>query len=106
MTLGELTFELYAPNQLGTTPMRRTDKEPVRCNSFHINDVKLKYTTSDYVKDIFNDETYDEDLKFENVIDENIVNDFVILNLESILIMNTQAVIAMFLLSRRGVLLC
>ena len=28
------------------------------------------------VKDIFNDETYDEDLKFENVIDENIVNDF------------------------------
>ena len=76
MTLGELIFELYAPNQLGTTPMRRTDKEPVRCNSFHINDVKLKYTTSDYVKDIFNDETYDEDLKFENVIDENIVNDF------------------------------
>ena len=76
MTLGELTFELYAPNQLGTTPMRRTDKSPVRCNSFHINDVKLKYTTSDYVKDVFNDETYDEDLKFENVIDENIVNDF------------------------------
>ena len=36
----------------------------------------MKYTTSDYVKDIFNDETYDEDLKFENVIDENIVNDF------------------------------
>ena len=87
-----MTFELYAPNQLGTTPMRRTDKEPVRCNSFHINDVKLKYTTSDYVKDIFNDETYDEDLKFENVIDENIVN------LESILIMSTQAAIAMFLL--------
>lgn len=28
------------------------------------------------MKDIFNDETYDEDLKFENVIDENIVNDF------------------------------
>ena len=47
MTLGELTFELYAPNQLGTTPMRRTDKSPVRCNSFHINDVKLKYTTSE-----------------------------------------------------------
>ena len=28
------------------------------------------------LQDIFNDETYDEDLKFENVIDENIVNDF------------------------------
>ncbi|WP_229118830.1 hypothetical protein [Bacteroides finegoldii] len=76
LTLGELKFEIFAPNQLGTIPMRRTDKQPVRCNAFHIEDVKLKYTTSSYLEDIFNDEKYEDDIKYENVIDENIVNEY------------------------------
>ena len=75
ITLGELIFELYPANQLGTIPMRRTDQEAIRCNAFHLSDVKLKYTTSSYVKDVFNDEVYDDDIKFENVINEEIVKE-------------------------------
>lgn len=75
ITLGELIFELYPANQLGTVPMRRTDQEPIRCNAFHLSDIKLKYTTSSYVKDVFNDEIYDDDIKFENVINEQIIKE-------------------------------
>ena len=75
ITLGELIFELYPANQLGTVPMRRTDQEPIRCNAFHLSDIKLKYTTSSYVKDVFNDEVYDDDIKFENVINEEIIKE-------------------------------
>ena len=75
ITLGELVFELYSANQLGTIPMRRTDQEPVRCNAFHLSDIKLKYTTSSYVKDVFNDEVYDDDIKYENVINEQIIKE-------------------------------
>jgi hypothetical protein len=75
ITLGELIFELYPANQLGTTPMRRTDQEAIRCNAFHLSDIKLKYTTSSYVKGIFDDEVYDDDIKFENVINEEIVKE-------------------------------
>lgn len=75
ITLGELIFELYPANQLGTIPMRRTDQEPIRCNAFHLSDIKLKYTTSSYVKDVFNDEVYDDDIKFENVINEQIIKE-------------------------------
>lgn len=75
ITLGDLTFELYPANQLGTVPMRRTDQEAIRCNAFHLSDIKLKYTTSSYVKDVFNDEVYDDDIKFENVINEEIIKE-------------------------------
>ena len=75
ITLGELIFELYPANQLGTTPMGRTDQEAIRCNAFHLSDIKLKYTTSSYVKGIFDDEVYDDDIKFENVINEEIVKE-------------------------------
>ena len=75
ITLGDLTFELYPANQLGTTPMRRTDQEAIRCNACHLSDIKLKYTTSSYVKGVFDDETYDDDIKFENVINEEIVKE-------------------------------
>lgn len=75
ITLGDLTFELYPANQLGTIPMRRTDQEAIRCNAFHLSDIKLKYTTSSYVKGVFDDETYDDDIKFENVINEEIVKE-------------------------------
>ena len=75
ITLGELVFELYPANQLGTVPMRRTDQEAIRCKAFHLSDIKLKYTTSSYVKDVFNDEVYDDDIKFENVINEQIIKE-------------------------------
>lgn len=75
ITLGELVFELYPANQLGTVPMRRTDKPAIRCNAFHLSDIKLKYTTSSYVKDVFNDKVYDDDIKFENVINEQIIRE-------------------------------
>lgn len=75
ITLGELVFELYPANQLGTVPMRRTDQGAIRCNAFHLSDIKLKYTTSSYVKDVFDDEVYDDDIKFENVINEQIIRE-------------------------------
>lgn len=71
---GTLKFELYNPTVLGTYPNYRTDIECKRANAVHISDFKLKYTTSDSVVDIFNLETYESDIKYENIIDEDIVN--------------------------------
>ena len=73
---GELTFDLYTPNHLGVRPMYRTDQECKYCNAFHISDLKLKYTTSDSIKNIFDNETYDPDVLYTNTIDDNYVNEF------------------------------
>lgn len=70
---GNLYFELDNPTVLGKYPNYRTDIECHRANCVHISDFKMKYTTSDSVVDIFNLETYESDIKFENVIDDDIV---------------------------------
>lgn len=56
--------------------MYRTDQECHYCNAFHISNLKLKYTTSDSIKNIFDNETYDPDVLYTNTIDDNYVNEF------------------------------
>lgn len=75
LLMGELTFEIEAPNQLGTTPMWTTQGGCSPCYAFHFSSMSLKYFTEDYVVDIFNEKSYDADQKYENVIDNDIVND-------------------------------
>lgn len=70
---GNLYFELDNPTVLGKYPNYRTDIECRKANCVHISDLKMKYTTSDSVVDIFNLETYESDIKYENVIDNDIV---------------------------------
>lgn len=72
---GTLKFELYNPTVLGDYPNYRTDIESKRANAVHISDFKMKYTTSDSVMDIFNLETYESDVKYENEIDNEIVKE-------------------------------
>lgn len=79
---GDLTFELFTPSDLGTIPMYRTDQGGARCNAIHISDLSLTYTTDKYTVDIFSKEKYDADIKFENVVDEDFVNDFEDLELQ------------------------
>lgn len=79
---GDLAFELHTPSDLGTIPMYRTDKECARCNAIHISDLSLIYTTDKYTVDIFSKEKYDADIKFENVVNEDYVNDFEDLELQ------------------------
>lgn len=79
---GNLTFELFTPSDLGTIPMYRTDQECTRCNAIHISDLSLSYTTDKYTVDIFSKEKYDADIKFENVVNEDYVNDFEDLELQ------------------------
>lgn len=79
---GDLIFELFTPSDLGTVPMYRTDQECARCNAIHISDLSLTYTTNKYTVDIFSKEKYDADIKFENVVNEEYVNDFEDLELQ------------------------
>lgn len=72
---GELTFQLFTPNHLGVRPMYRTDGGCHYCTAFHISDLKLKYTTSDSVKNIFDNETYDPDVLYTNTIDDNYITE-------------------------------
>ena len=70
---GNIEFTLSTPNMLGTYPCYRTDSECHLCKAVHISDFKMKYTTSDSVVDIFDMDTYESDIKYENVIDDEIV---------------------------------
>lgn len=79
---GDLAFELFTPSDLGTIPMYRTDKECAQCNAIHISDLSLTYTTDKYTVDIFSKEKYDADIKFENIVNEDFVNDFEDLELQ------------------------
>lgn len=73
---GELIFELYKPNHLGTYPMYRTDGGCNKCYAFHFSDLVLKYATEDTVQDIFNMKEYEADVKYTNTINEDYVNEF------------------------------
>lgn len=68
---GKLTFELLKPSDLGSIPM-----DVAYCSAIHITDLSLIYTTDKYTIDIFSKEKYDADIKFENVVNEDFVNDF------------------------------
>lgn len=70
---GKLKFEIYAPNQLGTIPMSRTDKFCAKCVAFHISDLVLKYTSNKETYDIFNNKDNEEDTVYTNIIsDDNV----------------------------------
>ncbi|WP_455671700.1 hypothetical protein [Phocaeicola sp.] len=74
---GSLKFELWTPMDLGKVPQVDTDSNTQNyCNSIHISDLSLIYTTDKYAVDIFSKEKYDADIKFENVVNEDFVNDF------------------------------
>ena len=60
---------------VGNYPCYRTDQPCELCKAVHISDFKMKYTTSDSVVDIFNLETYESDIKYENIIDDAIVKE-------------------------------
>ena len=72
---GNMEFTLSTPNMLGSYPCYRTDIDCKICKAVHISDFKMKYTTSDSVVDIFNMETYESDIKYENEIDDEIVKE-------------------------------
>lgn len=72
---GNLEFTLGTNNMVGNYPCYRTDQPCELCKAVHISDFKMKYTTSDSVVDIFNLETYESDIKYENIIDDAIVKE-------------------------------
>lgn len=79
---GSLNFEIWTPLDLGKVPQVQQHEEQNYCNAIHISDLSLKYTTDKYAIDIFSKEKYDADIKFENVVNEDYVNDFEDLELQ------------------------
>lgn len=79
---GSLKFEIWTPLDLGKVPQVQQHEAQNYCNAIHISDLSLTYTTDKYTVDIFSKEKYDADIKFENVVDEDFVNDFEDLELQ------------------------
>lgn len=82
ITEGSLHFEIWTPLDLGKVPQVQQHEEQNYCNAIHISDLSLVYTTDKYTVDIFSKEKYDADIKFENVVNEEYVNDFEDLELQ------------------------
>lgn len=79
---GELTFSVYAPNELSGIP--QNDANQV-CNAFHFTDLSLKYTNSKSTYDIFSSKSDDLDTVYSNVINDNNITemDDITLNVNS-----------------------
>ena len=73
---GELNFKLFIPNHLGRAPMPLNSHTYNVCKAWHIDSLKMIYTSSDSVKDIYSGELHEADILYSNVIDENNVNEF------------------------------
>lgn len=69
---GELTFCIYAPNELSIPP--QNDAKQV-CNAFHFSDFSLKYTNSKSTYDIFNSKPDELDTVYSNAINDNNVTE-------------------------------
>ena len=61
---GSLTFELYAPNVLGTNIQGRGAK----CRAIHISDLSIAYKKSTEYKDIFSSAKVDPDTIYTNTV--------------------------------------
>lgn len=72
---GELTFDICAPDSLGTIQNYRTDKEEnyTYATYCHIKTLDFIYTNNKHYIDTFNQNQYDPDTLYSNVIDsENV----------------------------------
>nr|WP_320037813.1 hypothetical protein [uncultured Bacteroides sp.] len=72
---GYITFDVCAPDSLGTTQNYRTDKEEnyTYAKYCHIKTLDFKYTNNKHYIDTFNQKQYDPDILYSNVIDsENV----------------------------------
>lgn len=72
---GELNFQLFIPNHIGRAPMIRNDYAYNVCKAWHITSLKMIYTSSDTVKDIYSGERHESDILYSNVINELYVNE-------------------------------
>lgn len=72
---GYITFDVCAPDSLGTIQNYRTDKEEnyTYGKYCHIKTLDFKYTNNKHYIDTFNQKQYDPDILYSNVIDsENV----------------------------------
>lgn len=75
LMVGELGFSLYAPNHLGTFGCSRTDVDNVAIRAIHISDLNMIYTSSGSVENIFEGKTYDPDILYSSIINEQFVTE-------------------------------
>lgn len=75
LMVGELGFSLYAPNHLGTLGCARTDVDNVNIKAIHISDLNIAYTSSGSVENIFEGKTYDPDILYTSVINEEFITE-------------------------------
>ena len=73
---GELIFKLFCPNHLGRAPMVRNDFTYNVCKAWHITDLKLIYTSSNAVENIYTGKEYEADVVYSNDINELYVTEF------------------------------
>jgi hypothetical protein len=73
---GELNFKLFIPNHLGRAPMPLNSHTYNVCKAWHIDSLKMIYTSSDSVKDIYSGEKYEADILYSNMINELNFNEF------------------------------
>ena len=64
---GSLTFELYAPNVLGTNIQGRG----ATCRAVHISDLSIQYKKSTDYKDIFSSAKVDPDTLYQNTVSQS-----------------------------------
>lgn len=75
LMIGDFGFDLYAPNHLGTFGCGRTDVDNVCIKAIHISDLNLVYTSSGSVENLFEGKTYDPDILYSSVINEQFVTE-------------------------------
>ena len=75
---GKILLELYRPNDLGTYVDAKLTSEHAGIRylyAMHISDISIKYANVNE-KGIFETESDDNDIKYTNIIDDKIVNEF------------------------------
>ena len=73
---GNISFELYRPNTMGTTVEGTTVPGTGFCSYCHFKDLSIKYTDKKYVYDVFGDKLDDcEDIVYSNVISDEYVTE-------------------------------
>lgn len=75
---GQIELTLYSPVGLGGDIFLRMDKSILynKVDACHIRNLTFKYTNAKYYTDVFSEKEYDSDLLYENIINEDFVNEF------------------------------
>lgn len=72
---GQLEFQLFQEKYLGSAGELNNGYWSAVCKAMHISELKLIYTTSDTVENIYTGKSYDPDILYSNEINENYVTE-------------------------------